>query len=553
MAKPNLLQRFRASWGLMKEIEQYSGTYERKSALPYSPPWKPVTYRELDFDRARVDGYGVNAAVGGCVRALTFAFPEPRPLVLDQTDERLPQHPLQALLSRPNPFMSHAELLVFVITYLGIGGNCYLYKVRSNAGNVVELWPYHDGHMTPNAGGKTWIKSYTYTIGGQEQEIPADDIVHLKWPMPDLAQPWIALSPLRQVAREVDTDTELTRMLQEILVNDIPIRTVFNLPAGTNLSETDYQVFMERISARHRGPMRGTPAVVEGVSAITNLNLNLRDLDLTALRGVPESRICSAYGVPPEVAMLSVGQAHSTENNLYAADVRFTTRTLVPLWTLVSGELTQDLAPEFSGNVRVAYDIASIQALKKDETATWARVISGYDANLITRNEARAEMGLMPIASLVRTDPEGDMFKNGSTALAAGESGTKEGTPILGYHIDAGVVSRNEARAQLALPPEDPTQSDRIRELKEQLSVIQAAVNVGFPLDIALNLIGMEVALPEPVDITPQPAQLTDDQKARTVEIKAKADQRRERVKQQMRADTQRVIAADFEAAAAGL
>jgi hypothetical protein len=147
------------------------------------------------------------------------------------------------------------------------------------------------------------------------------------------------------------------------------------------------------------------------VALVVGCLLSLRaELDLTSLRGVPESRICAAYGVPPEVAMLSVGQAHSTENNLYAADVRFTTRTLTPLWSLVGGELTQDLTPEFSGsNLRVAYDVASIQALKKDEVATWTRVINGYDRDLITKNEAGAEMGLVAIGSLNRSD-EGDVF-----------------------------------------------------------------------------------------------------------------------------------------------
>jgi HK97 family phage portal protein len=402
----NLIDRFRFAWRLSR-----MGGVDRKSAeLAFVPTWKKTTWRDLDFARARDEGYNVNAAVAACIRALTFAFPEPRPLVLDQDEERVANHPLQALLDRPNPSMSHSELLVFIITYMAVGGNCYLHKVRGRGNQVVELWPYHDGHFTPAPGGKNWIDHYVYTVNGRDQRVEATDIVHLKWPMPDLSQPWIALPPLRQVAREVDTDSELTRMLHTILINDVPIRTVIELPAGTNLSDDEYNLFMARFMGRHSGSGRGLPAVVEGTNRVTKLGLNLAELDLTSLRGVPESRICAAYGVPPEVAMLSVGQAHSTENNLYAADVRFTTRTLTPLWSLVGGELTQDLTPEFSGsNLRVAYDVASIQALKKDEVATWTRVINGYDRDLITKNEARAEMGLVAIGSLNRSDP-GDVF-----------------------------------------------------------------------------------------------------------------------------------------------
>jgi HK97 family phage portal protein len=403
----NIIQRFRSSWGLMREIEQFG---KKSAAFPYAPSWQKATYRPITFENARDDGYNANAAVSACVRALTFAFPEPDPILVDQTNERISNHPLQRLLDRPNPFMSHKELLIFAITYIAIGGNCYLHKVRNKAGQVIELWPYHDGHFSP-VPGNGWIKNYVYNIGeGREIEIPAEDVVHLKWPMPDLSQPWIALPPLRSVAKEVNTDSELTRMLHEILLNNVPIRTVINVPAGTSMSPDEADAFLARFMMRHRG---GQPALVEGANSITHMNLNLAELDLTSLRGVPESRICSAYGVPPEVAMLSIGQAHSTENNLYAADVRFSTRTLTPLWAITAGELTQDLAPEFGGNVRVLYDVASIQALKKDEVATWTRVIAGYDANLITKNEGRAEMGLVPVGQLKITDP-GDTFKSES-------------------------------------------------------------------------------------------------------------------------------------------
>ncbi len=63
-----------------------------------------------------------------------------------------------------------------------------------------------------------------------------------------------------------------------------------------------------------------------------------------------------------------------------------------------------------------------------------------------------------------------------------------ETRPILGYHIEAGVVDRNEARAQLNLPEQDESEAIAQRRLKAQLSVLQAATQAGVPLQAALLL-----------------------------------------------------------------
>lgn len=88
---------------------------------------------------------------------------------------------------------------------------------------------------------------------------------------------------------------------------------------------------------------------------------------------------------------------------------------------------------------------------------------------------------------------------------AAGEPGVGadaiETPPILGYHIEEGVVSRNEARARLNLPSEDDSEAKAQQRLKGQLSVLQVATTAGLPLASALKLAGLtaEVGeLPEP-------------------------------------------------------
>jgi HK97 family phage portal protein len=394
---------------------------EQKSiAYPVVMSGTTASWPEISWARLRNEGYNTNAVVGACLRALAFKFPEPQPLV--KTADRngnlervAPTHPLQRLLTRPNRIMSHNELAVFQIIYMAVGGQCYLHKVRSGAGRVVELWPYHAGHISPVPSATDWVSEYEYDVGdGRKSRIPANDIVHLKWPMPDLAQPWMSLPPLRQVAREVDADSEMTRMIYALLRNDATPWTIINVK--TELSETAWERFKTQWYARHGGDAKGGISVLEGDATIERLALNLQELDISALRRIPEARICAAFGVPPAVVGMYVGLEKMTYSNAEEARKMFTQDTLVPLWNIVAGELEQDLGPEFGDGLVVEYDTSRVAALQEDENGKYTRNIEAWKEGVITHNEVRGALGFAPVEDL-GTGP-GDVFATSPAPVA---------------------------------------------------------------------------------------------------------------------------------------
>lgn len=68
---------------------------------------------------------------------------------------------------------------------------------------------------------------------------------------------------------------------------------------------------------------------------------------------------------------------------------------------------------------------------------------------------------------------------------------------ILGHHIETGVVTKNEARADVGLPPVDDAEDQRQRQLISRLAVLQAARNAGVPLEAALRLAGLAAEVGE--------------------------------------------------------
>jgi SPP1 gp7 family putative phage head morphogenesis protein len=90
----------------------------------------------------------------------------------------------------------------------------------------------------------------------------------------------------------------------------------------------------------------------------------------------------------------------------------------------------------------------------------------------------------------IELEPEAKVATGADGAPAA------EPPPILGYHIESGVVDRNEARLRLQLPEQDESEAIAQRKLKGQLSVLGAATTAGIPLEAALQLAGISIALP---------------------------------------------------------
>lgn len=381
----------------------------KSASIAFVPEWTKTSWITPSFKRLTEEGYASNAAVYQCVSALAFGYNEPPPVVKDQDDEPLPKHQLQVLLNRPNPMMSHAELMTYMIIYKAIGGNAYLLKVRNSSGIVIELWPYHAGQVTPIPSRFDWIAEYEFDNGdGEKTKVPAKEVIHLKWPSIDLDQPWLALPPLRAVAREVDTDSEMTRYLYALLKNDATPRTLLNVK--TNLNDVQFERLRQQFSFRHGGDNRGGVGVVEGDATISRMAMNLQELAFETLRRVPESRIAGAFRVPAILAGLYVGLEKATYANYKEARAQLTEDTFVPLWKADGIELTQALSNEFSGDTVIEYDLGEVAALQENEDAKYTRIIAAYDSGITTKNETRLYLGLPRVGELQIVD-EGDTFK----------------------------------------------------------------------------------------------------------------------------------------------
>jgi len=343
------------------------------------------------FSRLVQEGLYSNAVVQGCVTAYTMTLNEPEiEVYVDGMESE--DHPLQKLLDKPNKSMSRAQMLSFIAAYVAIGGNCYLIKVRNQAGGTIALYPYHDGQIKAVPSQYEWIDHYEYKVDNVTKIIPSDDVIHFRSHIIDPLRPHMGMSPILAAARGVDIYSEMEKIVYNTLKNDGMPRGLLSFPPEAAMNVQQLDLIREQFGDAYGGNKRGRTAVLSGGAQYERLSFNLEELQADNIISRAEVAICQAFRVHPLVAMTYAGLMNSTYSNMEEAFKQYTTLTRVPIWSAWEETFEQGFATEYPG-VEIEFDTDDVQALKPNMADVEASVISQFTSNIITQNEAREALG----------------------------------------------------------------------------------------------------------------------------------------------------------------
>ena len=341
-----------------------------------------------------------NSAVTACLQVLGVAFSEAtiRVCTVDEHGEKLtiPNHPLSLLLRRPNPYMSGDVVQQYIINSMHVSGDAYLLKQYNNVGQLVALYPLMPSMVTPKGTKEDLITHYVYEMEDGKVNIDNTDLVHFKMGLdPDDYK--TGFSPLKTVLREIYGDESAGQMATALLSN-MGVPSILISPKddyGLTKEEADQisKTYQQKVSGKNKGK----PLILSGAMNIEKLSFSPKDLDIGALRQVPEERISAVIGVPAILAGLGAGLKHATYSNARELREFFTESKLIPLWKMVAEEITQQiLLPDYdASNVSYAeYDFTQVRALQTDNNELFERMNVGVEGGWVTVGEARQAVGL---------------------------------------------------------------------------------------------------------------------------------------------------------------
>jgi len=377
---------------------------EAINTLQMLPTWqhKKPAWTDWSISRAIREGYNASVWVYACVEKIAEAACSVPWHVQKRIDEdewgRDEGHPLEHLLDNPVqalPLLSGRTLFQILTQHLYLGGNG-LWHVVLSGGYPVELWPLLPDRIKPVPTKDGLIDHYEYTIEGQPQPIPPENIAHFLFPDP--ANMYWGISKMKAAAKIVDTDLEAINWNKSAMQNRAISDGVFTFKGV--MTKEQWEEAREQVRLQHQGADNArTPWVLGADAAWQQMSMSPAEMDFINSRKFNMYEIHAVFGVDP---LLTGAPDHSGRANKTEAKREFWQDTIIPYLDKLQDGINNTIVLPFDPGrrkgkkpqLRVVYDVANVEALQESfhlKTQSAERLYRmGVPFNNINR---RLEMG----------------------------------------------------------------------------------------------------------------------------------------------------------------
>ena len=370
------------------------------AAVPLNYDVGQATYPDANYANFASEGYAKNEIVHACIRELAAAAASPRYMVqapsTDGGTVEVTSGLLYDLMTRPNSTDNWYSFIEQLVTYLQVAGNAYIYKERTRGNRVTALKILRPDRMRI-IGASYGAAGYVYEVGGQDHYLPVEDMCHLSLPNP--AGDLYGLSPLQVLSRTVNLDLNMTDFAKVYFQNAGVPSGLLKLRRRLNTQEE-----ASTIRSRWRSQFGGKNnfhriAILDEDADYQQMASAPKDMAMSELHDLTESRICAVFGVPAILVGANVGLQRSTYSNYREARLAFHSETLEPLVGRILRYLNDHLFSEYPGNETLTVDWSAMRANLDDKADQTARVNALFTGGIVTLNEARQQLGFDALIS----------------------------------------------------------------------------------------------------------------------------------------------------------
>jgi len=338
-----------------------------------------------------------NPVVRACIEEIMHAAIQPRwEIGVETADgqwEPIAGHWLQNFLGAEiNREDSFSDFIREVVARLMLTGKAHVWKWRGGMRNVSEVWsmPCTVVRELRNKSAQGPLVA-GYKVTGFSEIVTPEDMFRLR--RIDPGQVNGALGSMASAFGDYKLDQERMNYMAEMLLNLKVPGLVVKTKQQMNPQQRRklLKEIREEIGAETGN--RGNILLASGEGDVSVVS-PLSDLDWPGFSEQVEARICMSFGVPPILAGARLGLLRSTYSNYETARRSFYQETMASQWELLSEGLTKGLLyqeGETRLRLRPRYD--ELPEFQEDEEKKTRRVTLLYQAKLITREEARVDLG----------------------------------------------------------------------------------------------------------------------------------------------------------------
>ena len=412
------------------------------ATIPLNQDPGNAAYPDVSYGNLAKEGYAKSEIVNACIQKIAVGAASARYFIQAPTSDggavEIDRGPLFDLLARPNPTSDWYSFIELFVTYLHTAGNVYTYKLRGQGRQIVALQLLRPDRIKI-VPGDYGAESYVYDVDGREYAIPLEDLCHMSLPNPsgDL----YGLSPLQTLAKAVNLDSNMTDFSKNYFQNAGVPSGLLRVKRRINTQEE-----ASAIRARWRSQFGGKnnfhrTAILDEDADYQAMASAPKDMAMSDMHDLTESRICAVFGVPAILVGANVGLQRSTYSNYREARMAFHSEKLEPMVHKIINHLNYYITSEYSGPETINVDWSAMRASLDDRTSETARINALFTGGILKLNEAREALGFDAV-------PDGDVRRVPSSTFEIGE-GVDE--PVVGGEVIEDALLLGEAKTATAL------------------------------------------------------------------------------------------------------
>lgn len=302
---------------------------------------------------------------------------------------------LDSLIRRPMPRWSTVHLNHFVAQSLLIHGNALLAKVRGADPEAPPdmLWPLDWAYVSayaPQGGRIEWWS--TYQFDGEERFLAVDDTVHFAWESPSGQ---VGVSPLQKLRVTIRLEDAAQRYQTASFKNGARPGGVITLPPGQTPNKEALELTRATLENLHRGPDNAFRVGLVAPGADWKpMAMSAVEAELIEQRKLNREEVGMVYDL---AGPLMNDLTHGTYSNIEELN-KGLYRDVLPPWLALIEQTWQsqliDSEPAWLDRF-VGFDLTD--KLKGDPVELSSALKLQVEAGLITRNEARRILNLPPV------------------------------------------------------------------------------------------------------------------------------------------------------------
>lgn len=320
-------------------------------------------------------------------------------------EQELKAHPFLNFWENPNPLHEYTNAALWNLfeIYLKLKGEGYFVIEKNALGVPVELWPVptHWVQMTP------YIDHPFYTIrttGGLVLDVSVDDMFVMK----DLNP----IDPFRRgmgqaepLADEIETDEYAAKFQKRFFFNDATPNLIIGMPKSSDEQRKRFRAeWMEKFKGVFNS--HGV-ATVNGEVTINKVGDSMKDMDMVNGRTFIRDAVLEHFGVPREIMGITESSNRATSE---AAQFIYAQNVLMPNLKRREQAINRQLIPLFGNDIIWHYE----DIIPRNQEFDKSVGTDGWNAGLLTRNEAREKLGMPPVKN-------GDVYKTQFSDIYVGE------------------------------------------------------------------------------------------------------------------------------------